>query len=292
MCEFGKVENICPYCEEHFFMNKKSFANHVRWCKKNPNYENIKKSTLEKIKKYNDKKYGLVTEFEVECANPKCKKHFHIKCKENLFKKDKKYFCCISCANTHKLNEETKKKISEGVIKYLTNNKKQVNGYDKICKMCENTFHTKKKKQVFCSIECSRKYRRIQEIKQKNEKEIYKSQTKFKFNLNSYPEEFNFSLIKENGWYKASNHGNNLKGISRDHMFSVDEGYKNNVDPYLISHPANCKLMKHEDNFKKKTNCSITLKELKDRILYWNNKYGYYPNMIDYTNLNRFNSSQ
>ena len=71
-------------------------------------------------------------------------------------------------------------------------------------------------------------------------------------------------------------------------MFSVDEGYKQNIDPYLISHPANCKLMKHEDNFKKKTECSITLDELKQRVNDWNKKYGVYENKIDYTKLEKF----
>ena len=75
-------------------------------------------------------------------------------------------------------------------------------------------------------------------------------------------------------------------------MFSVDEGYKQNIDPYLISHPANCKLMKHEDNFKKKTECSITLEELKQRVSDWNEKYGAYKNKIDYTKLEKFKELQ
>lgn len=142
--------------------------------------------------------------------------------------------------------------------------------------------------QEFCSTECARNYRRLKEIENIEEQQIYRSQAKFKFALNSYPDEFDFDLIKENGWYKASNHGNNLKGISRDHMFSVDEGYKQGVDPYLISHPANCKLMRHEDNFKKLTNCSITLDELIDRVNKWNEKYGVYKNKINYDKIERF----
>ena len=71
-------------------------------------------------------------------------------------------------------------------------------------------------------------------------------------------------------------------------MFSVDEGYKQGVDPYLISHPANCKLMKHEDNFKKLAKCSITLDELQKRIMEWNLKYGVYENKIVYDKIERF----
>lgn len=36
--ELPIVENICPYCECHLLMNKKVFANHVRWCKSNPKF--------------------------------------------------------------------------------------------------------------------------------------------------------------------------------------------------------------------------------------------------------------
>ena len=44
------VENICPYCNEKLIMNKRSFANHVRWCKKNPRYEEIKEKCILKLK--------------------------------------------------------------------------------------------------------------------------------------------------------------------------------------------------------------------------------------------------
>ena len=44
------VENICPYCGEHLMMNKKTFANHVRWCKSNPKYEENRNKTILKIK--------------------------------------------------------------------------------------------------------------------------------------------------------------------------------------------------------------------------------------------------
>ena len=39
------------------------------------------------------------------------------------------------------------------------------------------------------------------------------------------------NLIKKYGWYKAKNHGNNLNGISRDHMLSIADGFKNSIDP-------------------------------------------------------------
>ena len=87
------------------------------------------------------------------------------------------------------------------------------------------------------------------------------------------PEEFDFELIKRYGWYKAKNHGNNLTGISRDHMVSIKYGFEHNVDPKIISHPANCKLMIHSENVRKYNKCSITLEELLVRIENWNKKY-------------------
>ena len=57
-------------------------------------------------------------------------------------------------------------------------------------------------------------------------------------------------------------------------MFSVKQGFIDKIDSYYISHPANCKLMKHKDNNSKNTSCSITLIELYERVDKWNNKYG------------------
>lgn len=59
-------------------------------------------------------------------------------------------------------------------------------------------------------------------------------------------------------------------------MYSIMEGFRNNIDPHLISHPANCKLLKHEDNVSKHDRCSISLNELKSRIQVWEEKYGKY----------------
>lgn len=84
------------------------------------------------------------------------------------------------------------------------------------------------------------------------------------------------------GWYKPKNAGNNLNGVSRDHIFSRNEGYKELIDPYLISHPANCQLMQHSLNASKSIKCDISLDELKNKINIWTQKYGEYPNKINY----------
>ena len=98
----------------------------------------------------------------------------------------------------------------------------------------------------------------------------YRQLCAFSFSLNEYPNKFDFSLIGKHGWYKAKNRGDNLGGVSRDHMYSVKDGYVNNIEVEIIKHPANCVLMIHNENSKKNHNSSITLEELYKRIKEWN----------------------
>ena len=101
----------------------------------------------------------------------------------------------------------------------------------------------------------------------------YRGECSFKFNLATYPDEFDFALVTQYGWYSAKNRGNNSGGVSRDHMVSVRYGFDNKVDPKIISHPANCALILHRDNTRKQMKCSITLRELMQRISEWDSKY-------------------
>ena len=119
-----------------------------------------------------------------------------------------------------------------------------------------------KKNNTFCSKECYKYNRR----KNSDIYKSYKNYCKFRFNLADYPDEFDFSLIRENGWYSPTNKKNNLGGVSRDHMLSVKEGFELGIDPKLLAHPANCKLMIHTENISKSNNSSITLEELLERI--------------------------
>jgi hypothetical protein len=51
----------------------------------------------------------------------------------------------------------------------------------------------------------------------------------------------------------------------------------NNVDPVILGHPSNCKIMMHngpDGNSSKKGKSSITLEELYIRIYKWEIKYG------------------
>lgn len=101
------------------------------------------------------------------------------------------------------------------------------------------------------------------------DKEHYYRNCQFRFALADYPEYFDLSLIKKHGMYSTpgSRSGKkNVDGVSRDHLISVSYGYENDIDPKIIAHPANCRLVLHKENNSKNNKCSITLEELLTRI--------------------------
>lgn len=212
------------------------------------------------INEHYDEKLGGFREFEVKCY--KCQKKIKVIERENKFPTKSKYFCSSKCSHSHVLSEETKQKLSAQAKK-----RRKYPLYN-VCKYCGEK--TKSWKIKFCSSECHNKWKR----RNLSEYKKYRLDCQFTFALNDFPDEFDFSLIEKHGWYKASNHGNNLSGVSRDHMYSIFDGFKNNIEPKIISHPANCKLMQHKENSSKYKKSSITLKQLLMRIDAWDKKYG------------------
>ena len=114
------VEKECPYCGEIIKGKHSLFANHVRWCKNNPNHEHIVSNNIESNRSVKIKKYGEFKEFEVECC--RCHKKFVVCEREKIFPSKQKYYCSRSCANARDHNEETKKKISGSVKKTIQYN--------------------------------------------------------------------------------------------------------------------------------------------------------------------------
>jgi hypothetical protein len=90
----------------------------------------------------------------------------------------------------------------------------------------------------------------------------YRRLCKFTFSLSDYPNKFDFSLIEDHGWYLPTNRGNNPNGVSRDHMLSIKDGWRNKVPPWKIAHPANCRLLVQRDNAKKQSRSIINETEL------------------------------
>lgn len=162
------------------------------------------------------------------------------------------------------LNFRNGKNIENEILK-IENYYKEPNK----CKGCECEMTYERRKLKFCSNECRINFRR----KDMDDFKIYKADTNFKFNLGDYSQEFDFTLIEKYGWYSPSNKKDNLGGVSRDHMLSVKEGFELGIDPKLLAHPANCKLMIHNENISKHKTSSITLIELIQRIETFDKKY-------------------
>lgn len=295
-------EKVCPHCNEHFEdINVKVFANHVRWCKCNPNKSrlsgNAYKETMRKSmeKRFNEK-LGEVKEFKVKCHM--CGNDFIVYEREHQFPSKERYFCSLDCGHKYSASCAYPKKIGEGVKKHnlehgitvRTKNGIEHRKYipqievEKECPCCHNTFTTLDFDRECCSLSCTKKMRDIRSFnlkiqnasefeKEKLRLKKYRQDCSFRFSLKDYPNEFDFKLIKEFGWYYAKNRGNNPNGVSRDHMYSVKQGFLNGIDPKIISHPANCRLVRQCENASKGDGCIITLEELLDRIRIWDNKY-------------------
>lgn len=289
------VKKKCPYCNEVQYVNIKVYANHVKWCKANPLYEENKKRLAEKVSKASIKKKLYTLKCEI------CGKEYNIQCTEHRYLiGDYKKTCSVGCAHKlmylHSDKEERYKKVSKTLRKFVEENKRKngdleytaENQYEKTCEYCGKKFTSAYKKRRFCCMDCMLKQRTIEQLKKKEIREVYKSQCRFLFSLSSYPEEFDSNIIKENGWYKAKNHGDNINGVSRDHMLSINDGFKQKIDPYFISHPANCQIILQRRNASKGRKSSITFEELKERIKIWETKYGVFENKIKYEVLNDF----
>jgi hypothetical protein len=126
--------------------------------------------------------------------------------------------------------------------------------------------------EIFYLLKRFKKLKVPRKKKRKNKKISYKDYSrmcKFKFKAENYPLEFDISMIERYGWYGY----NNSNGLSHDHMFSISNGWKEDIPPRIMRHPANCKLMLYEENQQKGNKSSINLQELLKKIKEWNKKY-------------------
>jgi hypothetical protein len=188
----------------------------------------------------------------------------------------KNNYCNHSCVALHNnpIREVTwGDNIKNGIHNYLIENgireKEKIGKYEIICKGCGNIFEKNRNDIRYCSSNCRKESKR----KNMDEYRKYRIDSNFNFNLSDYENEFDFTLVEKYGWYSPTNKNNNLGGVSRDHMFSVREGFEKGIDPKLISHPANCRLMIHTENISKNKKSIITIEELLDRIEKFEEKY-------------------
>lgn len=261
-----KTCEICGFQTE----NGKVMSNHKRWQhimpKGSPKYESTCKNIGDS---------GRKERITKTCFCKKCGKPFEQTLLLSEWKsgKNAKAFCSSKCAHSRAQTEETKQKILESTRDYLLRCGLELKCKDKTCPNCGNVFHSR---HTFCSASCATMYRHSQYIKNVGRSlKTYRQECAFTFALNLYPEEFDFKLVEKFGWYAPKNSSKpNLNGVSRDHMVSVKWGWEHKIDPKIISHPANCRLILQSNNSSKRDDCSISYEELLKRIEVWNKKYG------------------
>lgn len=177
-------------------------------------------------------------------------------------------FCSRVCANTKNHSELTKEKITKSTNAYIQQHPslKLRSEIKKNCAVCHTEFNGINQT---CSKTCGGVLAarvRFGVLLVDKPNTAYRALSKFRFALNTYPSYFDFKLIEQYGWYQPKNRGNNLAGVSRDHIMSVVWAAKNDVNPYLISHPANCVLMQHGQNSSKGCKQSINVDQLLQKI--------------------------
>ena len=235
--------SICQYCSKTFNVSPGSYG---KFCSLSCGTSFKNKMNLAKAKD----SYNL---------NPnKCKC-----CLKGIdYEKRKNKYCSISCASTvtnsvsRKRGPNPKEKLPYSKIKFI---------------LCSHT------NQYYSNKNPNGTTRRCSPYI-KTLKEKYYAAARFKFNVYHYPEEFDMTLIDTNGWYtcpglKRKGQPKNVLGVSRDHIISVSYGFTNNIDPSIISHPANCRIILHSENKKKSTKCDLTIDQLLERIAVWDTKY-------------------
>jgi len=173
-------------------------------------------------------------------------------------------FCSEKCARG--FSTSTNRSMINSKVSMSLKGRKETISIKK-CEYCFNEFTSlKRKHRRFCSKRCAA----LSKGPPKGTYDKYKRECQFRFSLSDYPTKFDFSLIRKHGWYSAKNRGNNINGISRDHIISIRWGWEHGVDPKYISHPANCQLLLQRKNVSKGKKESISIDELKHRIDGWN----------------------
>ena len=92
---------------------------------------------------------------------------------------------------------------------------------------------------------------------------VYRQHCSFGFSPYQYTDMEGYDLLLTHGIYHPVS---NPTGVSRDHKYSVADGWKNSVDPEIMKHRFNCRLVLHSDNNKKNTCSSISLSELLEKV--------------------------
>ena len=206
---------------------------------------------------------------------PKCNTTFN-----SYSKWGNKKFCSRKCANSREFTEDRKTKLLSTISKKDTI-KNQFGSHERKLKHDVVGPYTK---VYLCTCKYSGKQWYSATVKQihpelARTKKEYTYSCQFRFGISSYPDWFTDAskLIQTYGWYSTpgSKKGiRNTNGISRDHLYSITDGWINSVPPEIIRHPANCSLIPHLENQAKYRKSKITLNELYERIRKFDTMYG------------------
>jgi hypothetical protein len=170
-------------------------------------------------------------------------------------------FCSQSCSATYNNSgtthtEQTKQKISKSLI------------FD-TCTLTKIRFSK-------CRVTNKYYVSNINGVKQRNPyyqtpiKKEYRRKCNFTFDIFDYAEEFS---VSSNTSFYSGRKNPDTSALTKDHMYSVYDGFNNNIPFDIIAHPANCRLITQLDNVKKGKKSVISIEELYMRIEVWNKKY-------------------
>lgn len=130
----------CKYCKEQIEYDRpRQLGNHVGNCKMNPNRKSIKHKLIE---------------YNLKCI--KCDTNYVLHLTENNFNKNKYIkHCSLTCANSKKMNDITKIKISKSLIEYNNTKPNIIKEIKtKLCKNCNKEFNINNR--ITCSNECAK----------------------------------------------------------------------------------------------------------------------------------------
>lgn len=189
-----------------------------------------------------------------------------VQCNDELpYSKRANRFCSTSCAGIFNNAKRNKDQVI-GKLKATWRLKLGSLSCDKepvikTCPTCQTEFESKGASHTYCNPTCNLT---------KQGKVQYRKLCRFDLSPNTHSSLYNFDLIKTNGWYRPSNHkdGYNPDGVTWDHLYRVEEGYKNGISPSIMSHPANAEMVTWRDNRARQTS-TISLEELLERISQW-----------------------
>ena len=205
------------------------------------------------------------------CQNPNCGKEFPHTQSANKYCSPKcsSVGCSILYLERGKIQRKNKEE------NYLNN--------PKLCLNCNTIISFHKKENKFCSQSCSASYTNklwTLEMRQKQAETLIKTVGKSYDNIRFYEDYRRFCSfrIKKEDYYKIKNYDLYLKygiyntrkkdkiGCHLDHIYSVNDGFNNNINPKIISHIENCQFLLSNVNSSKGSRSDISLEKLLENI--------------------------